>query len=252
MATAMSGAQAAVAPGGPAPSNVTVVAEALREAIVEGRLAAGERVKEVPLAAQMGVSRGPIRDALRLLCEQGLVEIQPNRGAVIPAIAAADVLEVYAMRAALGSLALHKLLWDRGPEAAAALDAPYERLARAVAREDEREAAVADLAFQTAIVAGAGLPQVAREFDRLTWHVRRFIAVLDMDYRDGLPTMLAEIEAIRTAIAAGDDAGAQRLWHEKFGRWVQDFIGRLPGERFNAQMWSTLTGHGGARGGRGT
>lgn len=221
----------------------SAVADALREAIVEGRLAPGERIKEVPLAARMGVSRGPIRDALRLLSEQGLVEIRPNRGAVVPAIRAADVLEVYAMRAALGALALHKLMWDRGAGAAAVLDEPFERLARAVAGGDQRAAAAEDLAFQTAIVAAAGLSQVAREFERLTWHVRRFIAVLEMDYGDELATMLCEIEAIRAAVASADAARAQRLWHEKFGRWARDFIGRLEGGRFDALMWSTLTGH---------
>jgi len=77
---------------GPAPSNTEVVAEALREAIVKGWLPPGERIKEIPLAEQLGVSRGPIRDALRLLAHDGLVTIIPNRGAVVPTPTSADVL----------------------------------------------------------------------------------------------------------------------------------------------------------------
>ena len=49
----------------PAPSNVDVAADALRDAIVRGRFKPGERIKEIPLAAELDISRGPIRDALR-------------------------------------------------------------------------------------------------------------------------------------------------------------------------------------------
>ena len=71
---------------GPAPSNVDVAVEALRDAILDGRLKPGERLKEVPLAEQLGISRGPIREALRLLERDGLIELIPNRGAVVPAV----------------------------------------------------------------------------------------------------------------------------------------------------------------------
>ena len=110
----------------PAPSNVDVAADALREAIVRGRFKPGERIKEIPLAAELDILRGPIRDALRLLERDGLVEEIPNRGAIVPAVRAVDVLEVYALRAALGSLALHKLML----EARSRCDALERALAR--------------------------------------------------------------------------------------------------------------------------
>ena len=70
--------QTAVRAPAPIPSNVVVVAEALREAIVLGRLRPGERIKENPLAEQLGMSRAPIRDALRLLEHEGLVREHPQ------------------------------------------------------------------------------------------------------------------------------------------------------------------------------
>ena len=119
---------------GPAPSNVDVAVEALRDAIVDGRLTPGQRLKEIPLAEQLGVSRGPIRDALRLLERDGLIEVIPNRGAVVPEVHALDVLEVYALRASFGSLALQKLmLEDRVPvrgAGARAATPPQRRRAR--------------------------------------------------------------------------------------------------------------------------
>ena len=78
-------------------SNVDVAADAVRDAIVRGRFKPGERIKEIPLAAEVGTPRGPIRDALRRVERDGIVEVIPNRGAVVPEIRAVDVLEIYAL-----------------------------------------------------------------------------------------------------------------------------------------------------------
>src|SRR5829696_9051732 len=97
---------------GPAPSNVDLALDAIREAIVAGRLRPGERIKEIPLSEQLGFLRAPVRDALRLLERDGLVTLVPNRGAIVPELRAVDVLEVYALRASLGTLALQKLMLE--------------------------------------------------------------------------------------------------------------------------------------------
>src|SRR4051794_13709998 len=165
-------------PRGPAPSNVDLAVEGIRDAIVDGRLRPGERIKEIPLAEELGFSRAPVRDALRLLERDGLVALVPNRGAVVPELRAVDVLEVYALRASLGTLALHKLMLDSGSPAPAPLERELARLSRALERGRAGEAIDADLAYQAAVIAAAGLPRVAGEFDRLTWQVRMFHGVL--------------------------------------------------------------------------
>jgi DNA-binding GntR family transcriptional regulator len=224
----------------PAPSNVMVVAQVLREAIARGEFSVGDRIKESPLARQMGISRGPIRDALRVLHDEGLVQLVPNRGAIVPQVTASDVVEVYALRVTLGSLALHKLMLDavRGPFAE--LEVPLRRLMRAVEKRDEHGAVDADLAFQTVLVGAAGLPRVAREFDRLTWQVRMFIAALEMRFDSQLDVMAHELLAIYTAIIEGDRPMAHRLWREKFERWMRHFIGQLDGHELDAGLWSAL------------
>src|ERR1700742_2205557 len=130
-------------PRGPAPSNVDLALEAVRAAIVSGRLRPGERIKEIPLADELGFSRAPLRDALRLLARDGLVTLVPNRGAIVPALRAVDVLEVYALRASLGTLALHKLMLDGGPASPAGLERELTRLTRAGTRRRARDAAEA-------------------------------------------------------------------------------------------------------------
>src|ERR1700742_1157638 len=138
-------------PRGPAPSNVDLALEAVRAAIVEGRLRPGERIKEVPLADELGFSRAPVRDALRLLERDGLVTLVPNRGAIVPELRAVDVLEVYALRASLGTLALHKLMLGPEPLALAPLERELVRLVRAGERRRAGDAADADLAYQAAV-----------------------------------------------------------------------------------------------------
>jgi len=225
---------------GRAPSNTEVVADALREAIVKGWLRPGERIKEIPLSEQLGVSRGPIREALRLLAHDGLVTIIPNRGAIVPTPTSADVLEVYAMRSSLGSLALRKLMLGDAELPTAALERELGRFERAVARSKAPQAADADLAYQSAIVAGACLPRVARQFDQLTWQVRIFIGTRGLRFDDKLPLMLAEIRELHRAIVSRDPGTAERLWREKFERWVRDFMDQMA-EGFDRPLWVALT-----------
>jgi DNA-binding GntR family transcriptional regulator len=75
----------------------------LRAAILGGELHAGARLGEVELAEQLGVSRTPVREALRRLATEGLVELLPNRGAYVTEWSAADLEDIYELRATLES-----------------------------------------------------------------------------------------------------------------------------------------------------
>ena len=77
----------------------------LRDLIVQGRLAAGSRLNERLLTAQLGVSRTPLREAFKVLATEGLVELLPNRGAIVSQIDAARLSESLAVMGALEALA---------------------------------------------------------------------------------------------------------------------------------------------------
>ena len=224
---------------GPAPSNVDVAVDALRDAILDGQLAPGERLKEIPLAEQLGVSRGADPRGAAPARARRADRADPNRGAVVPEVRALDVLEVYALRASLGSLALQKLMLEapsRTPRSSAELQA----LRAAVRAGDARLAADADLEYQSAIIAASGLPRVTREFERLTWQVRAFLTALEIGYDDKLPRILAEVEALHAAIARRAPGEAEALWREKYERWVRNLVELLP-ETFDEALWTALT-----------
>ncbi|MEF3254369.1 MAG: GntR family transcriptional regulator [Deferribacterales bacterium] len=81
------------------------IAETLREYIMNGELKPGERLTEPKLSTMFGISRTPIREALRLLENEGFIEIYPRRGAVVSDITAEDVDEIFIIKTKLESLA---------------------------------------------------------------------------------------------------------------------------------------------------
>jgi len=84
------------------------LASALRERIVDGRLAAGERINEVHLSASLGVSRTPLREALARLVTEGSLECLPRRGFFVRDLTAREFRDLYAMRAILDPAALEQ------------------------------------------------------------------------------------------------------------------------------------------------
>ncbi|MBV9227742.1 MAG: GntR family transcriptional regulator [Chloroflexi bacterium] len=83
-----------------------MVANILREAILRGIFQGGQQLRQEEIAAQLGVSRIPVREALRQLEQEGLVVYRLNRGAIVSELSAAEVQEIYEMRSALESTAL--------------------------------------------------------------------------------------------------------------------------------------------------
>jgi DNA-binding GntR family transcriptional regulator len=95
-------ADTAPVPSGTLPS---VIGDRLREMIIEGELAPGTRLNERALCDRLGVSRTPLREAFRLLASDGLVEMQPNRGALVVALSDADIRDNFELMGALEALA---------------------------------------------------------------------------------------------------------------------------------------------------
>lgn len=112
----------------------------LRKAILEATLPPGGRLIETSLADQLGVSRGPLREAIRQLVEEGLVDQVPFRGAVVRSLSVEDIQEIYSFRTLLESFAF-KVVWDRRtPEFFRMLDSRHRALNYAVYSGDQQQA----------------------------------------------------------------------------------------------------------------
>lgn len=200
----------------------------LREAILSGQMRPGDRLVEQDLATRLQLSRGPVRQALRELSYEGLVTLRPNRGAVVASISAEDVLEVYAMRAALGSMALRHLIGaGRSGQTVDRLRALAARAKTTSNRTRQERLVKCDLAFQAAIVDASGLRRVASKFRELSAEIQLFINALGIRYPD-VQQILDEHDALVDAIVDGDADRADHIWRTRFRRAVDEFLDAIP------------------------
>jgi len=110
-----------------------IVFESMREAIISGVLPPGERLMEIQLAEEMGVSRTPVREAIRKLELEGFVVMVPRKGAYVAGVSLKDVADVFEIRAALEGLAA-------GLAAERATDEEIEQMERMVLYKEDEEA----------------------------------------------------------------------------------------------------------------
>ena len=160
LANATAPGTAATAPAAPAAPAAMIaattattgeqIAKQLGQAILQGHYAPGERVGEQAVAEMFSLSRGPVRDALRILERQGLVEIRPRRGAYVVELALNDVADIFNVRCALLSLAVRYLA--RNPDKSA-LAQVEPRLAQLRLLAAQAEPSLLDFAQATGRVA---------------------------------------------------------------------------------------------------
>ncbi|TQM68265.1 GntR family transcriptional regulator [Actinomadura hallensis] len=138
----------------------TGLAGQIREFIVEGissgRWAPGERIVERRIAAELGVSQGPVREALRQLEAQRLIESLPNRGARVRDFTERDLAEIFPVRAGLERTAAELAVPRLSDECLGALEEHNRKLAEAAGGEDLREQMRLSIAFHREIVEAAG------------------------------------------------------------------------------------------------
>ncbi|MFM9455186.1 IS630 family transposase [Streptomyces europaeiscabiei] len=218
------------------------VVHLVREALLAGPFPPGERVKEAPLASRLGVSRGAVREALRVLAEEGMLDRLPHRGAAVPQVDVTTVLDLYAVRAALGTVLMRRVAMLHRSELRS-VDTALSEVHAAVRRSDLVRIGEADLRFQDAIARAAGLPQASLFFQRLSMRLRMFISILQLDFTDAAADLIArENTAIFEAILEGDSGEAARLWRVKVERSTRYMANLLPQAHFDPGLWVTIAG----------
>jgi DNA-binding GntR family transcriptional regulator len=144
------------------PSRTVVVLENLKRAILTGELTPGQPLVETDLAGQLGVSKTPVREALKTLAGAGLVTMSPYKGAVVRSVTAQEAWHMYDLRLLLEPEAL-------GRSIAARHDWTVARLAldRAATATDQAERSLANRDFHRELYGGCGNPMLIRILDDL-------------------------------------------------------------------------------------
>ena len=182
----------------------------LRDLIVRGELAPGSRLNERVLTARLGVSRTPLREAIKLLATEGLVDLLPNRGAVVAPIDPARIAETLAVMGALESLAGELACVQASDEGIAEIRALHYEMLAMHARRDLDGYFRYNQAIHLKIVEASGNAVLAQTYRQLNANVRRvrYMANLSPERWDAA---VQEHEAILAALSARDAARLKRL-----------------------------------------
>ena len=140
----------------------------LRAAIIGGELRPGQRVAQEDVAGRLGVSVAPVREALRVLEQEGQVTYRPRRGYFVTELRIEDLEEIYALRALLEAQAARQSLPALDAERLAIIEAAAHECTAAAAAGDVAAELAANRRFHFAILTAPGHPHVARLI-RLLW-----------------------------------------------------------------------------------
>lgn len=212
-------------------STSELVSQRIRDAILDGTLRPGDRLIEADIAAELGVSRGPVREAIRLLGAQGLVTLRRNRGAIVTSPTFEDVLEVYILRLGLGRLALnHAMQLDvaTSPEFAD-VEILLSRLRDPEVQADPLLMMDADLQFQSALFDLSGLARITSVLDQTARDIPIFVQVLGITYDDiDHVALVKRHERLITAVRERHRADADRAWRDHVRCTVGEFARGYP------------------------
>jgi len=191
-------------------STPSLIAGHLRSAITHGVLAPGSQLGEAELAAQFGVSRGPLREAMQRLVQEGLLRSERNRGLFVISLEPEDVRDIYTARAAVERAAVSLIVKGDRHAAADRLKVVHDEMVVAAERGDRAGLSDADLRFHETLVGLSGSPRLARMHGTLLVETRMCLTALQNTDRPSAEAVEEHGELVE-AVRAGDKRRLIRL-----------------------------------------
>lgn len=185
-------------------------ADRIREQILAGGFQQGEHLVETRIAEQLSVSRGPVREAFKLLRAEGLVEEEARRGTFVVSLTTADVREIYGLRAAIEGRAARLVALAGEPAALEEIKGLLDDIEEAAGRGDLAAVFQRDLAFHEGLCRLSGNARLQEVFMR---YVPMLRALLRLDERvyDTPDAIAAQHRPLVDAIVRGDEVEAANL-----------------------------------------
>jgi DNA-binding GntR family transcriptional regulator len=201
-----------------------LIADQLREQIVQGTFRPGQQINESAVASQLRTSRGPLREALQRLCQEGILVSHRNRGVFVTELSTADIREIYEVRESV-ELAASNTLMDAGQEqiqdTCQVLKEVIRDMAKQVAASNWQEIARLDMQFHTSFVSGAGNTRLIRIYETLAAESRMCILNLEVSY-PRLDVLVQEHQNLLDLLEAGNRTGLERAVKQHLQKAVED------------------------------
>jgi phosphonate utilization transcriptional regulator len=188
-------------------SLASVVQGELERMILAGELAPGAKLTEVALAARLGVSRGPLREAFRMLDEAGLVRTEKNRGVFVRSIPIEEAVEIFDLRAAMDELVGRRLAQHITAAQLKEVRGLVEQMEHAVKAKDAHGYHLLNLKFHDRLVELAGNSKLTAIYRKLIKELSLFRR-LNLADAGWMPTSASKHRGIVKAIASGDPQAA--------------------------------------------
>lgn len=151
----------------------TEVTEQIRSAILDGVFPSGTKLGEADLAERFAVSRGPVREAMQRLIQEGLLRSEPHRGVFVSVVSDEDVTDIYFVREVIERAAITRLNGTAESKGvSAALSEILGQMEQAATRSAWPEVAELDLTFHSTLVDGVGSPRLSRAYSALITETR--------------------------------------------------------------------------------
>lgn len=190
-----------------------VVFNTLREAILKGDLKPGERLMELQLASKLGVSRTPIREAIRMLEQEGLAVTVPRKGAEVAKMTLKDMEDVLEIRDTLDELAARVACSRISEEQLERLKQIKKQFEDSLQTKDVKKIAQADVNFHDVIYEATGNPKLVNLLNNLREQIYRYRIEYLKD-ASSYPTLIKEHEAILEALQSRDEEKVTCAMHE--------------------------------------
>lgn len=191
------------------------IASAIGDRVLEGSLAPGARILEQDLADEFHVSRGPVRDAIRILEREQLVTVLPRRGALVAGLSAEEVREIFEIRASLHELVARRTIARRDPELLAISRAGLARLEKLAAMRDDG-GRYAETTYRLSLIAArlCGNQRLYRMLSAMSLQTLRY-SKLGLASRERRQASVALWRQSVEALAHGDARAYLRLTRER-------------------------------------
>jgi DNA-binding GntR family transcriptional regulator len=183
---------------------------ALEEEILSGKLKKGESLTENSLSARLGVSRTPLRGAMHRLAEEGLIEIVPNRGAVVIGIGDEELVDIYKIRIRLEGLASSEAAKRISEDDLKRLRDSVELSEFYIAKQDAEHLKELDSEFHNIIYKASGNRLLCKTLTELHRNIK-FYRKRSLGVANRLEKSIAEHREILSAIESGDSEAADRV-----------------------------------------
>ena len=224
-----------------------VIADHLREQIVQGSIRPGQQINESLLANQLNTSRGPLREALQRLCQEGILISRRNYGVFVKEVETHDLREIYAVRESIECAAANRLL-DSSPkqikDTCEVLKEIVGEMAKQVAGSDWQTMAGLDMQFHSALVAGMGNSRFIRIYKTLAAESRMCIFDLEVFY-PRMDVLVQEHQNILDLLKAGDRHGLLMAIKRHMQKAVEDLTATQQEKPSASEDFSWPQGHDG-------